>query len=114
MITDMKPNETAMRSAAGAGHSTATDLADWIVRVTKKPFRDAHHAAGAIVRRAEELRTTLEELPLSEMQKIEPAITKDVFAVLSLEASVASRLSAGGTSPARVREQIAFWQEKLK
>jgi argininosuccinate lyase len=114
MITDMKANEAAMRGAAEAGHPTATDLADWIVRTTKKPFRDAHHAAGAIVRRAEELRTTLEKLPLPEMQKIEPAITKDVFAVLSLEASVASRTSAGGTSAVRVREQIAFWQEKLK
>ena len=114
MIADMKVNESAMRQAAEAGHPTATDLADWIVRNTKKPFREAHHAAGAIVRRAEALKVTLARLPLPEMQKIEPAITKDVFAVLSLDASVASRSSLGGTSPTRVREQIAYWQEKLK
>jgi argininosuccinate lyase len=114
MIADIKTNDAAMRRAAEPGHPTATDLADWIVRATKKPFREAHHAAGAIVRRADELRTTLGKLPLAEMQKIEPAITEDVFAVLSLEASVASRTSFGGTSPAIVREQIAFWQEKLK
>jgi argininosuccinate lyase len=114
MIADMKGNKTAMRSAAAAGHPTATDLADWIVRVTKKPFREAHHSAGAIVRRAEELGVTLENMALLEMQKTEPAITKDVFGVLSLEASVASRTSAGGTSPVKVREQVAYWQEKLK
>lgn len=114
MIADMKVNEGAMRQSAAAGHPTATDLADWIVRAARKPFREAHHAAGAIVRRAEELNVTLEKLPLSEMQKIEPAITKDVFAVLSLDASVGSRTSFGGTSPVRVREQIAYWQEKLK
>ncbi len=114
MVADAKASETAMRSAAEAGHPTATDLADWIVRVTKRPFREAHHAVGAIVRRADELKVTLEKLPLAEMQKIEPAITKEAFAVLSLDASVASRTSLGGTSPARVREQIAYWREKLK
>ena len=114
MIADMKVNETAMRQAAEKGYPTATDLADWIVRNTEKPFREAHQSAGAIVRRAEELKVRLEKLPLAEMQSIEPAITNDVFAVLSLEASVGSRTSFGGTSPEKVREQIAYWQEKLK
>jgi argininosuccinate lyase len=114
MIADLQANASAMRRAAEAGFPTATDLADWLVRVRKKPFREAHHIAGSIVKRAEETGVTLENLPLAEMQKIEPAITKDVFAVLSLEASVNSRESQGGTAPKRVREQIAFWQEKLK
>ena len=84
------------------------------MRVLKKPFREAHHIAGSIVKRAEEMGVALDKLPLAEMQKIEPAITEDVFAVLSLEASVNSRMSLGGTAPARVKEQIAFWKEKLK
>ena len=103
-----------MRAAATAGYPTATDLADWLVRVLKKPFREAHHIAGSIVKRAEEMKLGLDKLPLAEMQKIEPAVTKDVFDVLSLEASVASRMSFGGTAPARVREQVVFWREKLK
>jgi argininosuccinate lyase len=114
MIADLKVQPDAMRKAALAGYPTATDLADWIVRVLKMPFRDAHHIAGSIVRRAEELGVDLDAMPLAEMQKIESAITRDVFAVLSLEASVNSRQSHGGTSPVRVREQIAFWREKLK
>ncbi len=114
MVADLSVNKDAMRRAAEPGYPTATDLADWIVRVLKKPFREAHHAAGAIVKRAEEMNVPLDKLPLAEMQKIEPGITKDVLNVLTLEASVASRTSLGGTAPARVREQIAFWQEKLK
>jgi argininosuccinate lyase len=114
MIADLQANASAMRRAAEAGFPTATDLADWLVRVRKKPFREAHHIAGSIVKRAEETGVTLENLPLAEMQKIEPAITKDVFAVLSLEASVNSRESRGGTAPKRVREQTQFWREKLK
>ena len=114
MIADLEVDADAMRAAANTGYPTATDLADWLVRVLKKPFREAHHAAGAIVKRAEELHLDLDALPLAEMQKIEPSITADVFAVLGLDASVASRLSLGGTAPARVREQIAFWREKLK
>jgi argininosuccinate lyase len=114
MVGDLKADRAAMRRAAAEGFPTATDLADWIVRVLKKPFREAHHAAGAIVKRAEALKLTLEAVPLSEMQKVEPAITKDIFGVLSLDASVASRLSFGGTAPARVKEQIAFWRERLK
>ena len=84
------------------------------MRVLKKPFREAHHIAGAIVKRAEELKCDLDKLPLSEMQTVEPAIGTEVFEVLSLDASVGSRMSFGGTAPARVREQIAFWKEKLR
>ena len=114
MIVDLTVNAEAMRDAARTGYPTATDLADWLVRVLKKPFREAHHIAGSIVKRAEEMKVDLDKLPLSEMQTIEPAITAEVFDVLSLDASVASRMSLGGTAPARVREQIAFWREKLK
>ena len=114
MIGDLVPNKDAMRRAAEAGYPTATDLADWLVSRAKKPFREAHHAAGAIVKRAEELSLTLDKIPLAEMQKIESAITQDIFAVLSLEASLNARTSFGGTAPVRVREQVKFWQEKLK
>jgi argininosuccinate lyase len=113
MIADLKAQPDAMRRAAQMGYPTATDLADWIVRVLKRPFRDAHHIAGSIVKRAEELGILLDRLPLEEMQIIEPAIGKEVYDVLSLEASVRSRASFGGTAPERVREQIAFWRERL-
>jgi argininosuccinate lyase len=114
MIADLKVNEQAMRAAAEAGYPTATDLADWIVRTLKKPFREAHHIAGGIVKRAEDLNLPLAGLSLAEMQKIEPAITQDVFTVLSLDASVKARMSYGGTAPERVREQLHVWREKLK
>jgi len=113
MIADLKAQPDAMRRAAEMGYPTATDLADWIVLVLKRPFRDAHHIAGSIVKRAEELGILLDRLPLEEMQIIEPAIGKEVYDVLSLEASVRSRASFGGTAPERVREQIAFWRERL-
>ena len=114
MIADLAVNREAMRKAAETGYPTATDLADWIARHLKKPFREAHHSAGAIVRRAEELDLALDKLPLAEMQKIEPGITAEVLGVLSLEASVEARMSYGGTAPERVREQLRFWQEKFK
>ena len=114
MITDLKVDADAMRMAAKTGYPTATDLADWLVRVLKKPFREAHHITGSIVKRAEDLKLDLDQLPLDEMQKIEPQITADVFAVLSLDASVASRMSYGGTAPDRVREQVILWGKKLK
>jgi argininosuccinate lyase len=114
MLADLTVNKEKMRAAANAGYPTATDLADWLVRVAKKPFREAHHSAGAIVKRAEELGCDLDKVPLDEMQKIDPAVTADVYTVLGLEASLASRMSLGGTAPGRVREQIAFWKEKLK
>ena len=113
MVSDLTVDTAKMRQAAEAGFPTATDLADWLVRVLKKPFREAHHIAGLVVKRAEETGVTLDRLPLAEMQKIEPAINPDVFAVLSLEASVNSRMSLGGTAPARVKEQLLFWRGKL-
>ena len=114
MVEDLKPNAEAMRRAAGAGYPTATDLADWVVSQLGKPFREAHHIAGAIVKRAEVLGVSLDKLPLAEMQKIEPAIAAKVYDVLTLDASVNARTSFGGTAPARVREQVQFWREKLK
>ncbi len=114
MIADMSVNADRMRAAAGAGYPTATDLADWLVQKLGKPFREAHHITGAIVKRAEDLGLDLDKLPLEEMQKIEPAITAEVIPALTLDASVAARMSYGGTAPDRVREQIHFWKEKLK
>jgi argininosuccinate lyase len=113
MIADLKAQPDAMRRAAEMGYPTATDLADWIVHVLKRPFRDAHHIAGSIVKRAEDLGVPLDRLPLEEIHIVEPAITEDVYDVLSLEASLKSRASFGGTAPDRVREQIAFWRERL-
>ena len=114
MIADLTADTEKMRTAAEPGFPTATDLADWVVQVLKKPFREAHHIAGSIVKRAEEMGVTLDKLPLDEMRKIEPAITDKVFAVLSLDASVNSRMSLGGTAPARVKEQVRLWRERLK
>jgi len=114
MIADLTPNAEAMRKAAEAGYPTATDLADWIVTNLKRPFRVAHHVAGAIVKRAEERGVPLDKLPIGEMQNIAQLITKDVYSVLSLEASINARTSEGGTAPVRVREQVAFWRERLK
>jgi argininosuccinate lyase len=114
MIADLTAQPDKMRAAAEPGYPTATDLADWLVRVLKKPFREAHHIAGSIVKLAETKGVTLEQLPVTDMQTIEPAITKDVLTVLSLESSVHSRMSLGGTAPARVKEQIAYWKAQLK
>ena len=114
MVSDLKANAEAMRKAAEAGHPTATDLADWLVRVLNKPFREAHRIVGRIVKRAEEKGVTLDRLPLAEMQAVEPGIAEDAPSVLSLDASVNARTSFGGTAPPRVREQIQFWRERLK
>ncbi|HEX3673686.1 MAG TPA: argininosuccinate lyase [Rhizomicrobium sp.] len=114
MIADLAPQPDAMRRAAEAGYPTATDLADWLVKVLGKPFRDAHHIAGALVKKAEGLGVTLDKLPLAEMQKVEPGITDAIFSVLSLDASVNSRDSLGGTAPSRVRAQVGFWRERLQ
>ncbi len=113
MIADLSVNAGKMRSLAEQGYPTATDLADWLVKALKKPFREAHHIAGSIVKLAEQKGVGLDQLPLTEMQAIEPGITKDVLAVLSLEASVQARMSLGGTAPARVKEQIAYWRSHL-
>jgi argininosuccinate lyase len=114
MIADLKPNPARMAAAAGAGYATATDLADWLVRVLGLPFRQAHHVAGRAVKRAEELGVELAELPLKDLQALEPGITADVLSVLTPEASAASRTSFGGTAPERVRAEIARWQEILR
>ena len=114
MIADLTAQPEKMRAACEPGFPTATDLADWVVRVLKKPFREAHHIAGTIVKVAEDKGVTLDKLTLADMQSVDPAITQDVFAVLSLEASVNSRMSLGGTAPARVKEQIAYWKAQLK
>jgi len=106
--------DLARKAAAEAGYPTATDLADWLVNTLNKPFREAHHIAGGIVKRAEEKGVTLEKLPLADMQAVEPGITSEIVTVLSLQASLNSRTSFGGTAPVRVREQVSFWQEKLK
>ena len=110
MIADMTANPARMLAAAEAGYPTATDLADWVVRVLKKPFREAHHIAGSIVKAAEDKGVTLDKLPLADMQAVDPDITDEVFKVLSLESSVKARMSLGGTAPARVREQLAHWK----
>jgi argininosuccinate lyase len=114
MVADMTPNEGAMAAAAGAGYATATDLADWLVRSLNLPFRQAHHVAGASVKRAEQLGVELSDLPLAELQAIEPAISAGVYDVLTPQASAASRTSYGGTAPDRVRAEIARWKEILR
>jgi argininosuccinate lyase len=113
MVRDMKPDAARMNVAAGAGYATATDLADWLVRTLKMPFRDAHHVAGRIVAKAAAADVPLHELPLAAMRKIEPKITKAVFDVLSVERSVASRASYGGTAPKNVRAQAKTWLKTL-
>ena len=113
MIGDMTVNTDAMRRAAGAGFSTATDLADWLVREAGLPFREAHHVTGRAVKLAEDRRIGLEDIPLADLQAIDGKITKDVFQVLSVSASVASRKSYGGTAPAEVKRQVRAWRERL-
>jgi argininosuccinate lyase len=107
MVRDIRPDRERMRQMAARGFSTATDLADWLVRELGMPFRQAHHVTGEIVKRAEARGCGLSELPLADMQAIEPAITGAVYSVLDVERSVASRDSLGGTAPDRVREAIA-------
>nr|MCU0889473.1 argininosuccinate lyase [Rubritepida sp.] len=102
-----------MAAAAGAGFSTATDLADWLVRELRLAFRDAHHVTGRLVARAESLGVDLAGLSLAEMQAVEPRITAAIFEVLTPEASVASRRSFGGTAPENVRAMARAWQERL-
>ncbi len=113
MIADMEVDAKAMKKAAGSGHSTATDLADWLVRVLGLPFRDAHHVTGAIVAKAADNGKPLDRLPLADMQAVEPRITEDVFSVLSVEKSVKSRTSFGGTAPANVRRAARAWMKRL-
>jgi argininosuccinate lyase len=114
MVRDMTPDAARMRDAAGLGYSTATDLADWLVQNLKMPFREAHHVTGRIVAAAEKAGVPLDRLPLPAMQEIEPRITMAVFKVLSVERSVASRTSFGGTAPKNVRGQARRWLVKLR
>ena len=113
MAADLTPDTQAMRAAAGAGYATATDLADWLVREAGLPFREAHHVTGEIVAEAEKRGVQLDALPLAAMQAAHPAITEAVYDVLSVDASVASRTSAGGTAPENVREAAQRWVERL-
>ena len=113
MAGSLTANKPAMAKAAGAGFSTATDLADWLVRAANLPFRQAHHVTGTLVAEAEAKGIDLHELTLEDMQKVEPAITKDIYSVLSVESSVKSRTSLGGTSPDNVRAEAQRWRKHL-
>ena len=113
MARDMRPDAARLEAAAGAGFATATDLADWLVRELRMPFRDAHHVTGRLVAKAEAKGADLAGLTLEEMRAEEPRITEAVFDVLTVAASVASRTSFGGTAPGNVRRMAAEWREKL-
>ena len=114
MVRDMEPDVARMEAAAGEGYATATDLADWLVRTLKLPFREAHHVTGRIVAKAAEAGVPLDKLPLPSMQEIEPKITKAVFGVLSVGNSVKSRSAYGGTAPNNVRREANRWLKRLK
>ena len=113
MVSAFRPNTDRMAEAASWGFSTATDLADWLVREADLPFRQAHHVTGAAVKRAEQLGVGLAQLPLAELQALHPAVTEAVYKVLTPEASCASRQSFGGTAPEQVRARIADWKVRL-
>ena len=102
-----------LNAAAGSGFSTATDLADWLVRVLGMPFRDAHHVTGRLVALAEQRGVGLADLPLADLQSVEPRITEAARAILEVDASVASRTSLGGTAPERVRAAVAEARERF-
>jgi len=114
MVGDMTANRESLEAAASSGFSTATDLADWLVRTLDMPFRDAHHVTGALVKLAEDAGCDLPDLSLAQMQSVEARITESVYDVLGVHNSVASRVSYGGTAPTQVRAQIARWKEVLK
>ncbi len=114
LVQDLEPNRDTMRAAALTGYATATDLADWLVRNLGMPFREAHHVTGTVVALAESFKLRLDELSLQQFQSIEPRITKAVFDVLSVEASVASRTSFGGTAPRNVAKAAVEWLKQLK
>jgi len=114
MVRDLVADKARMEKAAGDGYATATDLADWLVRTLKMPFREAHHVTGRIVAKASETGVALDQLPLAAMQAIEPKITAEALSVLSVRSSVASRTSFGGTAPKNVREQAETWLKRLQ
>ncbi len=113
MVRDMTANRANLEKAAASGFSTATDLADWLVRAAGLPFRDAHHVTGSLVALAEKKGVDLPDLTLEDMQSAHPAITSEIYSVLGVHNSVASRQSYGGTAPDQVRAQVARWKEKL-
>jgi argininosuccinate lyase len=113
MVRDMKVNRERLKAAAGAGFSTATDLADWLVRKLDLPFREAHHVTGRVVALAEGRGVGLEDLSLADLQSVEPRISEDIFAVLGVEKSVESRVSYGGTAPAQGRRAAQSWLDCL-
>lgn len=113
MVRDMTANRDSLAAAAGSGFSTATDLADWLVRVLGMPFRAAHHITGSLVALAEAEGCDLPDLTLDQMKTAHESITEDVFSVLTVENSVASRTSYGGTAPVQVRAQVARWREVI-
>ncbi|MGI9369111.1 MAG: argininosuccinate lyase, partial [Ruegeria sp.] len=113
MVRDMTANRDSLAAAAGSGFSTATDLADWLVRVLGLPFRDAHHVTGSLVAMAESKGCDLPDLSLDDMQSVHADITQDVYSVLGVENSVNSRQSYGGTAPTQVRAQIDRWKALL-
>jgi argininosuccinate lyase len=114
MVDDLEPDVARMAQVAGEGFSTATDLADWLTRTLKLPFRDAHHVTGRIVAKAAAAGVALDKLPLKTMQAVEPRITKAVYGVLTVGKSVASRKVCGGTAPQNVRAQAKRWLKRLK
>ncbi|MGB6923235.1 MAG: argininosuccinate lyase [Methyloceanibacter sp.] len=114
MVGDLEPDPRAMKKAAGGGHATATDLADWLVREAGLPFREAHHATGRIVALADAKGCGLTKLTLAEMQQVEPRITQGVIAVLDTGKSVKSRTSYGGTAPQNVRREARRWIKRLE
>ena len=114
MAADLTPNKANMEKAAGSAFSTATDLADWLVRELGLPFRQAHHATGEIVAFAERQGKALHEVSLADMQAVKPQIHKGIYDVLSAANSTASRTSYGGTAPSNVKAQVKLWQERLE
>ena len=114
MVKDMTANCDSLKAAAGSGFSTATDLADWLVRVLGMPFRDAHHVTGTLVALAESKDCDLPDLTLEDMKSAHEHITAEVFDVLGVQNSVDSRMSYGGTAPAQVRIQVQRWKDILK
>ncbi len=114
MVRDMEPNRDVMLAAANTGFATATDLADWLVQKLKMPFREAHHVTGRIVALAEKKNLLLSDLPLTDLKSVHDKIDDSVFKVLSVEASVASRVSEGGTAPANVLREARAWVKQLK
>jgi argininosuccinate lyase len=114
MVLDMTPDVARMGQAAGQGYATATDLADWLVRVVQMPFREAHHVTGRIVAEAVKKDCALDQLPLAVMKGIEPRISEEVFKVLSVDRSVKSRTSFGGTAPANVQREAKKWLKRLE